>query len=78
LQIFFQLPQLYGRLSLDEQQSLLSLLIEKVIVDTAGMILKLELHPPFAYLANQVDALKKRLSKLSKNATHNVGGVPEE
>lgn len=81
MQIFFQLSQLYGRLSLDEQQSLLSLLVEKVIVDTTGMILRLELHPPFAYLANKYDALKKRLSNLSENATHTyieVGGVSEE
>jgi hypothetical protein len=78
LQIFTQLSQLYGKLSSDEQQALLSLLVEKVIVDSTGMILRLELHPPSAYLANKYDALKKRLSNLSKNATHDVGGVSEE
>lgn len=59
LQIFTQLPQLYSTLTLTEQQQLLSLLIQKVVVDTSGTIVRLELHPPFAYLTSKADALKK-------------------
>jgi hypothetical protein len=58
LVIFNQLPKLYGKLPLDEQRSLLGLLAEKVIVDSKGTILRIELHPPFAYLAYRYDALK--------------------
>ncbi|MDQ7033692.1 MAG: hypothetical protein Q9P01_02315 [Anaerolineae bacterium] len=79
LQIFAQLSQLYATLSPDEQQLMLSLLIEKVIVDSRGTILRVQLHPPFAYLTSKYDVLKKRLtSKLNQSATHNVGGASEE
>jgi hypothetical protein len=75
LDIFSQLPKLYGTLSPDEQQQLLHFLVKKVIVDPEGTILQLELHPPFAYLANQGDRLKKRLSKQNVSAAQMMGGA---
>mgnify|MGYP006272326241 CR=1 FL=1 len=46
LMLLDQLAQLYGTLSKDEQQKLLSFIIKKVVVNEDGEIVCVELHPP--------------------------------
>ncbi len=62
LSILQQLSRLYGTLSSDRQRMVLQEIIEKVVVDVNGKILWLELHPPFAYLANKYGEVKKSLA----------------
>ncbi len=58
---------------------MLNFIIEKVIVDKSGAILRLELHPPFAYLVSKYDEVKKRLTiGQSKNTTLAEGHVRGE
>lgn len=66
LSILQQLSRLYGTLLPDRQRMVLQEIIEKVVVDVNGKILWLELHPPFAYLANKYGEVKKRLA-ISEN-----------
>ena len=51
--ILHQLPVLYGKLPQDKQRFLLHLLIQRVIVDRNGKLVRLELHPPFSYLVSR-------------------------
>ena len=61
LHLLRHLSSLYAKLSLDKQQLLLNQIIQKVVVDVKGTVLWLELHPPFAYLAQTYGAVKKTL-----------------
>ena len=50
LNIISRISVLYEKLNKKQKRNLLRDVIERVIVDTTGNILKLELKPPFAYL----------------------------
>ena len=76
LTILQRLSSLYGTLAPDRQQMVLQEIIEKVVVDVNGNILWLELHPPFAYLANKYGEVKKRLAiSENKSAIPTRGGT---
>lgn len=79
LELLNQLSQLYGTLTREDQREILRCVVEKVVVDAKGIVLALELHPPFAYLAWLIDEAKKILARRDrmKNATHFVGGVTQ-
>lgn len=62
LHILHKLGGLYGKLTPDEQRSILVQLVEKVTVDLEGRVLYLDLHPPFGYIAERYDEAKKRLA----------------
>lgn len=52
LNIISQIGVLYERLELRDQKRLLHEVVDKVVVNKQGNILRLELLPPFAYLSN--------------------------
>ena len=51
LDIISEIAILYNKLSLNNQARLLSLIVEKLVVDEAGNVLRVELHSPFSYLS---------------------------
>ncbi len=59
LTIISKIGVLYNKLGRNEQKELLRQIIERVIVDPEGMIIKLELLPPFSYLRRVSDRIGK-------------------
>ncbi|MFZ4826743.1 MAG: hypothetical protein ACOYLB_05260, partial [Phototrophicaceae bacterium] len=59
LAIFSQLPKLYATLTKEKQQELLRAVVKSVVVDQTGVLLELNLHSPFADLANLLDEAQK-------------------
>jgi hypothetical protein len=79
LDVLHHVGELYATLAPDEQQKVLQLLIQKVVVDRDGTILRVELHPPFAYLVNKYWAIRGLTTADGmQNATLNEGGVSEK
>lgn len=77
LAILQRLATLYGKLAPDRQRMILQEIIAKVVVNVNGKILWLELHPPFAYLADKYGEVKKRLGiSENKRAIPIRGGTP--
>jgi DNA invertase Pin-like site-specific DNA recombinase len=73
--ILHQLPTLYGKLPQDEQQLMLNLLIQRVVVDRSGTLLRIELHPPFAYLISRKRIVEQWQTVNNQNATLKKGGT---
>lgn len=72
--IFHRFTQLYDKLMPDEQHKVLTYIIEKVVVDRDGIVLRVECHPPFQYLLSKYDEVKKRRGdKGIKNTTPENG-----
>lgn len=77
--ILTNISKLYAKLSLEDQQQFLRLLVEKLIVDTTGKIIAVEFLPPFGYIADcYMRAKKTRMiwDDITKTAT-SVGGGSE-
>ncbi len=72
---------LYKKLAHDNKKALLRLLVEKIIVDSAGMICHVELLAPFAYLnrvAKSENAKREDQCVMEKTKTHlSVGQCSE-
>lgn len=60
LHIIEKVGILYSKLERDNQKSLLRHMVEWVVVDPDGIIVKLELRPPFAYLKRVTDRTRKQ------------------
>jgi len=70
-----KVPELYATLSPQQQRELLCLIVERVIVNDEGKILPLRLLPPFAYLHEKDEQVKKILARKGKQtATATCGG----
>lgn len=73
-----QMSELYATLSEEAQHHLLRLVVQKIVVDEQGTILRVELQAPFAYIHSRYAWLKKIIaSKAIENATSLRGGVPK-
>lgn len=73
LHIIEKLSILYKKLERSEQKRLLRQMIEKTIVNTDGKIIRMDLHPPFAYLRRvkqriQMNGNNEEKTKTSINA----------
>jgi len=66
LHLTTQIAEVYGTLSGNKQQELLRLVVGQVVIDDAGTILRLELLPPFAYLNDLQNLVKKILANSQK------------
>jgi hypothetical protein len=44
------LPRLYHRLDTGDRRRLLHILFKRIIIDTQGQLVEVQLHPPFTYL----------------------------
>jgi hypothetical protein len=62
LHIIEKVGILYSKLERDDQKSLLRYMVERVVVDPDGIIVKLELRPLFVYLKRVTDRIRKQKS----------------
>ncbi len=62
LAMLSKVPELYATLSPQQQRELLCLIVERVIVNEKGKVLPLRLLPPFAYLQEKDELVKKILA----------------
>jgi hypothetical protein len=60
LTIIAKVGILYGKLERSDQKDLLRQMIERVVVNPEGMIVRLELLPPFSYLRHVTERVQKR------------------
>ncbi|MEO1668303.1 MAG: hypothetical protein AAFU54_26955 [Chloroflexota bacterium] len=76
LAILHQLSQLYVRLDIEQQRELLGHVVKQLIVNEQGEIEEVVLKPPFMYIYNIHEAVKKQLAISGKNNTTSArGGV---
>lgn len=71
---------LYEKLDRVDQRELLNLLVERVVVNPEGKIIRLELHPPFSYLhrvIQRVTRVRGRAVKTKTNASVAAGECSE-
>ncbi len=76
LTIIAKVGILYERLKRDSQQRLLREMVDRIIVDPDGNILRIQLLPPFAYLIDlkqDVQQANSSRSEENKNANSDVG-----
>jgi hypothetical protein len=59
LTIIAKVGILYGKLERSDQKDLLRQMIERVVVNPEGMIVRLELLPPFSYLRHVTERVQK-------------------
>jgi hypothetical protein len=71
INVLAQLPDLYGKLSKDEQSEVLRGIIARIVVDSEGKIIEVRLHPPFTYLYHRYKTVKKRWTSVNANGTVN-------
>jgi hypothetical protein len=68
-QLLTRLPSLYGILSAEDQKRLLKGIIQRIVIDIEGTIMAMQLHPPFAYLHQTAEGVKKHLGRVSAAAS---------
>jgi len=76
LTIIAKVGILYTKLDHSDQKELLRQMIERVVVNPEGMIIRLELLPPFSYLRHVTKRVKNEnvgVSGEKTNANHEVG-----
>ena len=60
LEILHRISELYARLEVKQQRELLRLVVNQFIVDEQGIITEVVLHPPFLYVMDVQESVKKR------------------
>ncbi len=71
-------PQLFARMERRQQARLLQILVKRIIIDTQGKIVDVELNPPFAYLTSLRPApdRQKRNGKKQKSSGQLLSALP--
>jgi DNA invertase Pin-like site-specific DNA recombinase len=68
LPILAHISELYAKLSLEDQQSFLRLLVERIVVNPEGIIIAVEFLPPFGFISEcYIRAKKAQTKKLNAN-----------
>ena len=78
LTIIAKIGTLYNNLERSSQRELLREMVEKVIVDRDGKVLRIDLLPPFAYLQRVIDKVKGEWSSEGSQKTKNGKNVVGE
>ena len=74
LTIIAKVGILYNNLERSSQRELLREMVEKVVVDRDGYVLRVDLLPPFAYLQQVINRVKGETSSEGSQKTKN--GIP--
>ena len=69
LTLIAQIGVLYKRLDKFQQRALLKHLIKRVVINTEGLIVRMDLHPPFAYLIAKAHDAGDTSEKSTKRTT---------